>query len=332
VTTSAAALNYEATAAELIRALRGRRSCADFSRRAGYRSNIATRWEARQCWPTASRFLQVQRRLRPAGPSWVERFFHGPAPDFMSHHDPESPAAVAAFLAWLKGKAPIVKLAQLAGYNRYTVARWFDGSAEPKLPDFLRLVDVAGRRLLDWLAAVDDPAQLPSVKQAWAQLQLAREAAYERPFSHAVLRALELEDSPRGLRAQCDFIAQRLGIDPREVEQALALLKATGQVKRTGRGLRPRKIITVDTNHDPRRANEVKIAWTSTALERLRRGDPGSFGYSVFAISKPDLARLDELHLQYVRAMQAIIASSTPSECVGLYCAQLLNLGSTPLR
>lgn len=66
--------------------------------------------------------------------------------------------------------------------------------------------------------------------------------------------------------------------------------------------------------------------WTRTALGRLERGAPGSFGYSLFAVSKDDLRRLRELHLQYVRAMQELIARSEPNECVGLFCAQLLDL------
>jgi hypothetical protein len=49
----------------------------------------------------------------------------------------------------------------------------------------------------------------------------------------------------------------------------------------------------------------------------------------LFAISRNDLARLHQLHLAYVRAMQEVIASSGPSECVGLYCAQLLDLSGT---
>lgn len=62
------------------------------------------------------------------------------------------------------------------------------------------------------------------------------------------------------------------------------------------------------------------------ALERLKQGAQGKYGWSLFSVSKADLARLHDLHLQYVRAMQEVIASSTPSECVGLYCAQLLDL------
>jgi len=84
--------------------------------------------------------------------------------------------------------------------------------------------------------------------------------------------------------------------------------------------------MAVDTSQDPRRARELKAAWTATALERMRAGAEGSFGYSLFAVSRADLQRLRNIHLEYVRAMQRVIADSSPSECVGLYCAQLLSL------
>lgn len=38
------------------------------------------------------------------------------------------------------------------------------------------------------------------------------------------------------------------------------------------------------------------------------------------------MRELRDLHLDYVRAMQAIIAKSTQGGCVGVYCAQLLDL------
>jgi DNA-binding MarR family transcriptional regulator len=234
---------------------------------------------------------------------------------------------VAAFLRHLRGKTPVVRIAQLAERNRFTVARWFDGSSEPKLPDFLRLVEVTSRRLMDLVAALEDPERIPALRGAWAMQQLARKAAYELPWSHAVLRALELEALPRGGKAQQAFIAQRLGIDAGSVQEALRVLEATEQVERTRAGFRLRQASrVVDTARDPARAAELKVAWTSTALERLKRGAQGKYGWSLFSVSKADLARLHDLHLQYVRAMQEVIASSTPSECVGLYCAQLLDL------
>lgn len=63
---------------------------------------------------------------------------------------------MATFLPRLRGQTPIVRIAELAQRNRYTVARWLDGSSEPRLPDFLRLVDVTSGRLLELIAALED--------------------------------------------------------------------------------------------------------------------------------------------------------------------------------
>jgi DNA-binding phage protein len=324
---SADPVSYERVASELIRALRGRRTCAELSRRAGYRSNIVHRWEAGQCWPTAAGFLQLHARLRPAAPHWIESFFHE-RPSWANALAASSPDAVAAFLRHVRGKTPIVRIAALSACNRYSVSRWLAGSSEPKLPDFLRLVDASSRRLLDLIAALEDPSRLPSLRERWQQQQLARQAAYDLPWSHAVLRALELVDSPRGLTAQQAFIARKLGISSDQVREALRVLEAMAQVKKTRGRFVPREVTAIDTGSDPVRARELRVGWTTTALERLRAGASGHYGWSLFAVSKADLARLNHLHLQYVRAMREVIASSTPSECVGLYCAQLLDLGA----
>jgi hypothetical protein len=50
------------------------------------------------------------------------------------------------------------------------------------------------------------------------------------------------------------------------------------------------------------------------------------YGFSLFEVSREDLQRLRALQLEYARAMQAIVASSRGTECVGLYCASLLDL------
>jgi hypothetical protein len=319
--------DYDRVAIELVRALRGRRSCAELSRRAGYRSNVVQRWEAGTAFPTAARFLAIHQRLRKGTHSWIERFFHM-SPQWTRGLDPVSPGGVATFLQHLRGKTPILRIAEHAGRNRYSVSRWLDGTSEPKLPDFLRLVDACSRRLVDLVAALEDPVRIPSLSARWQQQQLARKAAYELPWSHAVLRALELTDLPRGPQAQQAFIAARLGIDVARVSEALRMLEATTQVKKTRTGYRAREVGTIDTGSDPVRAHSLKLAWTRTALERLSARAPGNYGYSVFAVSKRDLARLHSLHLDYVRAMQEVIASSGPSECVSLYCAQLIDLAA----
>jgi hypothetical protein len=167
---------------------------------------------------------------------------------------------------------------------------------------------------------------MSSVVRAWERLELTRSLAYEMPWSHAVLRALELDDT--GHQHQKAWLSERLGISISEVTRALTALVRTGQVKKHGGRFRLERVVSVDTSRDRQRRHDLKIAWTKTALERMQAGAPGDYGYSVFSISRADLRRLRELHLEYVRAMQYVIGASQPGECVGLFCAQLLDLAS----
>jgi len=316
--------HYELIASELIRTVRGRRSQVGLSRRIGYRSNIVHRWEAGQCWPSASGFLELCRRLRIDVGAAFTRFFRRP-PGWLAGIDPSSPAAVAAFLHALNGKTPIKALAANAGYNRYSVSRWLKGSAEPRLPEFLCLIEASSRRLLDFIATLADPAQMPSVARAWAELEQAREAAYSAPWSHAVLRVLELDDAAASSR-DTTWIAQKLGIARVEVEASLQMLQRTGQVRSERGRLRVHQVIDVDTSVDPERARALKQVWTRVALDRLEQGAPGLFGYRLFAVSSDGMRRMRELQLEYVRAMQAVLAEPQQNDCVGLYCAQLIDL------
>jgi len=317
----------DAISADLVRALRGKRSQAEFSRRLGYRSNIAQRWESGKCWPTFAGLLRACSHSQPSLARCFTQFFKR-TPEWFEKDDPFSSASIAAFLRELRGKAPIATLVARTGYNRYSVARWLRGRAEPKLPEFLCLVEASSRRLLDLLAALTDPAQMPTVSAHWRQLERARSAAYEQPWSHAVLRALELEGYRRVSRGGERWIAARLGVDLEQVEKGVALLALTGQIKKARGKWRVDQLITVETSQDANRSRELKAAWTGVALDRLRSGAPGNYGYSLFAVAQKDLRRLRDLHLEYVRAMQSVIAASSPGQCVGLYCAQLLDLSS----
>jgi hypothetical protein len=87
-----------------------------------------------------------------------------------------------------------------------------------------------------------------------------------------------------------------------------------------------REVIAINTGGEPTRARELKASWAEEATRSLRKGDPGLFGYTVFAASRADMRRLRQLQLEYVRAMEAVLAGSSTSECVGLYCVQLLDL------
>ena len=314
-------------AADLVRAVRGKRSQAAFSRRIGYSANIAHRWESGACWPTAAVFLEICARLRPEREQAFVRFLKR-APSWLDPDAPFSDASVAAFLRELQGKTPIGALAERSGYSRFSVSRWLRGRARPKLPEFLCLVEAASRRGLDFIAQLVDPAQMVTISASWIKLERARRAAHEVPWSHAVMRALELAAYQRRAGRSERWLAAELGVDIDEVRSGLAALESSGQIRKTRGTWRIDRVITVDTRLDPVAGTKLKAAWTQVALERLQRNAPGHYGYSLFAISRNDLRRLRELHLQYVRAMQNLVADSTPAECVGLYCAQLIHLSA----
>jgi hypothetical protein len=311
-------------ASELLRALRGsKRSRPGFSRHLGYQSNIAQRWETGLAWPTAATFLSICERLRIDVQAALARFLRR-EPEWLEQSVPELGAAL---LRELRGRTPLVNIVEQTPYHRSSISRWLEGTARPKLPEFLCLIDALSGRCLDFIAAFVDPRVMPSVARRWDELELSRELAYAHPMSHAVLRALELEEYKQGGYRDPSFLTRTLSIPSEDAERALALLVQSGQLRKTRYGFRMGRASVVDTGSDVQRARALKLTWAEFAVQRLRAGAPGQCGYSLFSISRADLRRLHEIQLTFVREMQAVISASTKSECVGLYCSQLLDLG-----
>ena len=319
-------VDYEKLAVELVRELRGRRSQSAFSRRLGYRSNAVHAWEAGRAFPTAASFFRSLKRMGRDVDAALAGFHRLPveraqAPDLTTRD------GVALLLNDLRGRTSMVDLAHAAERSRFAVARWLKGSAEPRLPDFLRLLECASLRLLDFLACISDPAKLPSVASAWQTLESARRAVYELPWSHAVLRVIELEAYRSLKRHRPGFIADWLQIPREEEERCIALLLESGQIRKERGRLIPGASLTVDTRRDPQRSRLVKAWWANVARERLLRGVEGTFSYNLFSVSRADFERIQELHRAYFRELRRIVADSEPSECIALATVHLLELG-----
>lgn len=166
-----------------------------------------------------------------------------------------------------------MNLSASSGFSRYSIARWLAGEAEPKLPEFLRLVEASSRRMLDFIATLTDPSSLPSARLGWQRRERPRQAAYEETWSQAVLRALELAGHPDS----GDIIpglARVLGIGPARVERALAVLESTGQFARRGDrwAILPAPALT--TGRHPATLGILTRAWTQVAIERLEKRAP----------------------------------------------------------
>lgn len=319
------ALDYAKIAREFLRALRGRRSQAAFSRRLGYRTNVAYVWEAGRAFPTAAKTLAAARRSGIDPNAALSRFFQTP-PAWLESTAVDTPAGIAHLLDDLRGRTSAVELSRAAGKSRFAVARWLRAEAEPRLPDFFRLIDSASLRLLDFIAAFVDPVALPSVGPAWSELEATRQAAYDVPWTQAVLRALELTAYRRLARHQRGWIAARIGISLEEEQRCLELLARTGQISLKRGRWELRHVLAVDTRRNAEAEHRVKRWWGEVALQRLERPDSGIFSYNVFAVSDADFKRIQDLQRAYFRQMRSIVAASEPSERVVLSSLQLVAL------
>jgi hypothetical protein len=320
------AMNYEYLASELLRQLRGRRSQLAWSKRLGSRSNVAGAWEHGRAWPTAAIFFRaVERSGRPV-PS-VLKSFYGGAPKWLARHEPSSPKGVAALLEDLRGKMPLVDVARAPGRSRFSVARWFSGESEPRLPDFLRLIEATSLRMLDFVACIVDPETLASAAHGWRDLQAARRSARELPWSHAVLRVIETEGYQALRRHVPGYVAERLGISLDEERRSIELLEETGQIVRGRERYRVGRVLTVDTRDSRDQVRATRAWWANLAVERMRAGADGAFSYNLFSVSRADYQRIEALHRAHFLEIRSIVAASTPVECVGLVSMALLPFG-----
>jgi transcriptional regulator with XRE-family HTH domain len=317
-------MDFDRIARDLLVALRGRRSQVAWSRRLGYRSNVAYAWESGHRSPTAAETFRAARR---AGVDLAQAFtsFYGRPPPWIDELDPASPEAVARFLDDLRGSASITDLARRSGLSRYSLSRWLAGLTQPRLAEFLALVEAASVRMVDLLAVLVDPATLPSVAELWTRVEARRRGAYELPWTQAMLRALELEAYQALPAHQPGWVAARLGLPPEEEERCLAYLADTGQIReRDGRW--QVEALAVDTRRQPDLGQRLRAHWTRVAAERIERGAPGQFSYNVFTVSEADFERIRELHLAYFHALRAIVAESQPGERVAVANVQLFAL------
>jgi transcriptional regulator with XRE-family HTH domain len=312
-------------AQQLIRAVRGRRTQEAFSRRIGCRSNVLYTWESGRRFPTARRFFEVAERAG-VDTSKALRSFLRSEPEWLSGKRLLQEGGVERLLEELQGNRSISDLARATGKSRFAVARWLSGQTQPRLPDFLSLVEATSYRLLDFVAALVDPEQVPVLRPGWRALMAARQAAYTSPWCHAVLRLLETERMAALPRISDADIAAELGLSIVEARAALELLEATGQIEREDGRWQVKQTLNVDLASDPAAVQRLKAWAAELGLRRITSGSEGLYSYNLFCVSEADYQKLQGLHRAYFRQLRAIVAESTPSERVVMANLQLFSL------
>jgi hypothetical protein len=211
--------------------------------------------------------------------------------------------------------------------SRHAVRRWLRGECEVRLPDFLRYVEAATQRLLDWLSGWVLPAELPEVRGAWERLEILRRSSVDQPWVSAVLRALELVDYKEEPSPPPGWIDARLGLPPGTERACIELLTLAGQIElRDGHYVQSAQG-TVDLRPSPGLL-DTKRWWSKVASDRL--GDAGVLSsYAVFTATESDHARIREVLLEAYRRVRSIVAESKPAEQVLLINLQLVPLAVT---
>lgn len=235
----------------------------------------------------------------------------------------------AELLAALRGETNMAGLAKVAQVDRTTVSRWLRGTTEPSVPELLRCIDALTHRLVEWVALFVEPSQLPCVAQLAVSLEMQRRMAYEEPWSHAILRALELKRY-RSLPTHVQgVLAQAVGVEVADELRLLAALRRASLVRFQRGKWRAVRVLTVDTRADAAADQRVKEHWAEVALARLKRAKPqreSFFSYNLCAVSHADFARIRELHLEYYERARRIVAESNSAERVLLLNQQLVPL------
>jgi transcriptional regulator with XRE-family HTH domain len=325
-------IDYEALACEVMRALRGRRSQVAFSRRLGYRTNVAYPWESGRRFPTASEMLRAAARVRIDVRAAMTAFFHGRLPDALEGLQPTRPRFVAALLRELRGPGPMEALAQRTGLSRSSISRLLSGDTEPRLPAFFRLVDATSRRLLDLLAGLVDLASLPSARAEWERQEALRRLSHASWLTEAVPRFLELEQYAALPRHEPGWIAARLGIALDDEERTLADLAAAGVTRWDGRRWQLDRQRSIDTTRYGREAARALVVhWAEEGHARLRDDRGGRFAYLVFSTDEATLTAIDELRLRFFREVRALVAASPRNERVAVFNLQLYPIDGGPV-
>jgi transcriptional regulator with XRE-family HTH domain len=296
-------MDYDRLSAELARALRGKRSQAAFARRLGCSPTVPYSWESGRRAPAASTFFRAAERVGVDPEAALARFCGGA---WTADGD-----RVVRLLRAVVGGSSQQDAGELAGVGRQALGRWLRGSAEPRVPDLLRVVDRVTRRLPDFVAAFVDPEQVPSIRADWRELAAARALVASTPWAPAVALCLELDGYRASPTHPRGWIARQLGIEVALEDACLDLLVRAGRV-REDRG----RYVAVDGPPlDLRGAADPRRFWGEVALARAA---DGLVSWNLFTVSAADLDALRELQRDAFRRMRQRVEASAPSERVAL--------------
>lgn len=310
-------------ARQLVRALRGSRSQVGFSRRLGYTSNVAAKWERGLRFPTFGQVLRGAARLGVDVPSVIVRF-HRPA---AAAFDPSRPEEIHPWLQALVGPVPHGDLALRSGLSRFQVGRLLRGDAAGRLPEVLALVEGATGRVVDLIALLVDVDRVPALRDRVASRQATIRWATEHRWGPAVLAVLDTLPEGSSRAEAVHWLTDRLPVDADHAERELDAAIAAGAVRDDGVIALERRESLVPPQLE-RDLRAIRHHWATVVADRaLDPGPDDLVSFNAFSVAREDLARIQELQRGFFREVRSIVAASAPSEE-----AALLLVATVPWR
>lgn len=320
---------YGQVAAELMRAIRSDRSQRMFANRLGYKGNPATDWEHGRHFPTAAEALRAATRCKLDVLAAFRSFSTVAPPEVQNGKWVLSP-----WLASLKGSMTQTELAARCGCSRFSIRRWLTGQGEPKLPEFLRLIDAMSGRAFDWVAALVPIDQVPTLAAKHAQAQAAKTLAVEHPWTEALLRLLETQDYQSSIHSD-ERLARALGLPQHSIRQMLLRLADAGVVVPSADSYRVVGSLAVDTRGVSGGIWALQTHWAEVGYARAARNRDTQvesaatkstdwYAYNVISVSADDLALVQERLKQAYADIRSIVAASEPAERAALVNLQLI--------
>lgn len=311
----------EREASQFLRALRGHRSQAQLARRLGYRGNPITDWERGERFPTVHETLRAAALLGSDVPTAFARF----TPSARLALTKGTPL-VGPWLSELRGGTALSEVAERSGASRFSVARWLNGTAKPRLPDFFRLLDAITHRLPEWVAELVPIEEVPLLAPRYRAALAAKHLAFELPWSEAVLRLLETSSYRRQPRHRDAFLAECLGLSLDTVRACMTRLLQAQIIEKKGARFAVRSQGAVDTQGGKQALHRLKSHWSSVAATRLAAPrEEDFFAYNVVSCSAADLVRIRERLLVAFREIRSLVAASQPEEVAALINLQIVS-------
>lgn len=314
-------MDWEKVAAELIRATRGARTQKATSHALGYRSNVLFAWESGRDAPSARKFLRLVALCERTPLEVLSAFGRG-VPSVC----PTTAEGMTEYLRLLAGNRAQKELAASLNQDRYSVGRWFRGTTEIPLPEFLHLVEICTLAAVDFIACITSPLAVPSLAESYRRIEAARQAASRMPWSHAIVHMVGLPEYQSLGRHLPGWFASRLGISISDERQCLELLVQMGRLRLVGSRYETTEDLSVDMRRDPDVTRKLASFWMARGAERVLVPNSGRFAFNTFGISRADFERLKELESRYFAELRSIVAASERSEVVAVATFQLFAL------